>query len=407
MTHEDVRLVHVMTVPQTFVLLTGQATFMQQQGLRLTAVASDGPYAPVFAEREGVEVVAVEMPRRITPLADLVALWQLVGVIRARRPSIVHAHTPKGGLLGMLAAWISRVPVRIYHVRGLPLETASGLTKLLLGASERVSCALAHRVFCVSHSLRDQIVSLRLVDERKVMVAHAGSGNGVDGAAAYNPARFSPTERVELRRTWALPDDAAVIAFVGRLGHDKGIVELTAAWKIVREAVPTAHLVLAGPIDDARDTLPADVLATLRTDTRIHLLGLLKDARAVYAAADVVVHPSHREGFPNVPLEAAAMALPVVTTLATGCRDSVVDGVTGALVPVADADALAAALRRYLDSPELRASHGAAGRERVLNDFAPERIWATYIHEYRRLLQEHGLPLPVPVTLRDPQLQTT
>ena len=402
-----VRLVHVMTVPQTFVLLTGQATFMRHHGLALTAVASDGPYARVFAEREGVEVVAVEMPRRITPMADLVALGRLIGVLRARNPSIVHAHTPKGGLLGMLAAWIARVPIRIYHVRGLPLETANGPTRFLLAMSERVSCALAHRVFCVSHSLRDQLVSLGLVNPRKVLVAHAGSGNGVDAAWAYNPSNMPADARAEQRAGWNVPLTAEVIAFVGRLGIDKGIIELTAAWRAIREEFPEAHLVLAGPIDNARDTLPAGVLVTLQSDPRVHLLGLLTDARAVYAAADLIVHPSYREGFPNVPLEAAAMGLPVITTTATGCRDSVVDGVTGAVVPVGDADALSGAIRRYLAAPAMRRAHGAAGRERALTDFAPERIWATYLDEYRRLLTGRGLPLPVSDAVQGPQLQTT
>lgn len=403
MTDRRVGLVHVMTVPQTFVLLTGQATYMQQHGFAITAVASDGPYAPVFAAQENVEVVAVEMPRRITPLADLRALRQLVAVLRARRPSIVHAHTPKGGLLGMLAGWIARVPVRIYHVRGLPLETATGVTRLLLSLSERVSCTLAHRVFCVSHSLRAQIVTLGLVDEAKVLVPHAGSGNGVDAAGAYNPDRIDAGTREACRRDWGVPPDAPVVAFVGRIGREKGIIELSEAWALVRTAVPTAHLVLAGPIDNARDSLPASVMSALRGDPRVHLLGLLTDVRVVYAAADLVAHPSHREGFPNVPLEAAAMGRPVVTTLATGCRDAVVDGVTGVLVPVGDTQALAAALQRYLASPALRAEHGTAGRVRALREYEPQRIWASYLAEYHRLLSMRGLPAPVAI----PAFQTS
>ena len=404
MTATRVGLVHVMTVPQTFVLLTGQATFMQQQGFALTAVASDGPYAPVFAAQEGVEVVPVDMPRRITPLADLRALRQLVAVLRARRPSIVHAHTPKGGLLGMLAAWIALVPVRIYHVRGLPLETATGVTRLLLRISERVSCTLAHRVFCVSHSLRDRIVEMGLVASEKVLVPHAGSGNGVDAAGAYNPDRMDHNTRDTCRREWGVPLDAPLVAFVGRIGREKGIVELVEAWALVRLAVPTAHLVLAGPVDNARDSLPTRVMDALRNDPRVHLLGHLKDARAVYATADLVAHPSHREGFPNVPLEAAAMGRPVVTTLATGCRDAVMDGVTGALVHVGDVQALAAALQRYLASPELREEHGAAGRARALREYEPQRIWASYLAEYHRLLSMRGLSAPVAIPAVQPSV---
>ena len=396
MSQPVVRLVHVMTVPQTLVLLTGQARFMREHGFTLTGVASSGPYGPVFAAQEGVEVVAVEMPRRITPLADLGALRDLVRELRKRQPSIVHAHTPKGGLLGMLAALIARVPVRIYHVRGLPLETATGLTRVLLFISERVSCRLAHRVFAVSHSLRDQIVALGLVDPTKVLVPHAGSGNGVDADGIFNPDRLPSDVRAERRAAWGVPPDAVAIAFVGRLGVDKGIVELASAWRQIRDEFPDAHLILAGPVDETRDRLPAGVLDGFRDDPRVSVLGLLQETGGVYAAADLVVHPSYREGFPNVPLEAAAMGLPVITTTATGCRDSVLDGVTGALVPVADAAALASVLRRYLSSPALRASHGTAGRARALRDFAPRRIWEAYLEEYRVLLRARGLPQPSP-----------
>lgn len=405
MTMAETGLMHVMTVPQTFVLLTGQATFMREHGFALTAVASDGPYATVFAAQEGVDVVAVEMPRRITPLADLHALRALVRVIRARRPAIVHAHTPKGGLLGMLAATIARVPIRIYHLRGLPLETATGVTRLLLTLSERVSCSLAHRVLCNSDSLRRQVLSLHLVSGAKIVVPCAGSGNGVDAAAKYNPDRESSASRGAQRDLWSIPHDAVVVAFVGRLARDKGVAELAAAWSQVRDEFPAAVLMLAGPVDEAREALPTGVLQALQSDPRVRLTGLLRDARQVYVAADLVVHPSHREGFPNVPLEAAAMGLPVITTTATGCIDSVVDATTGAIVPTGDADALAVALQRYLASPTLRAAHGAAGQERARRDFLPQRLWEAYLSEYRALLTARGLPVPTAQRRLDPQFQ--
>ncbi len=391
--HRALRLVHVVTVPQSFKLLLGQTRFMRDRGLEVTAIASPGEYAAEFASREGAEVVAVEMPRRITPLRDLVAVAQLVRALRSRRPHVVHAHTPKGGLLGMLAATLAGVPVRIYHMRGLPLMTAAGTRRTLLRWSERVSCALAHRVFCVSHSLREVALAERLTRADKIVVFHGGSGNGVDAEEAFGTSRAPDDERRTARATFGLPEDALVVAFIGRVVRDKGVVELATAWQTLRAAHPEAHLLLAGP-EEPFDPVPEDVMQSLRNDPRVHLPGTVRAVRAVYAAADVVTLPSHREGFPNVPLEAAAMERPVVTTTTAGCRDAVQDGVTGALVPVGDAAALGAAIDRYLASPALRRAHGEAGRRWVREAFSPARIWASYHDEYLRLLAERGLTPP-------------
>ena len=386
-------VMHVVTVPQSFKLLLGQTAFMRAHGFRLSAVASPGPYAATFRERESADVFAVPMPRRITPLQDCVAIVRLTRIMRERRPAVVHAHTPKGGLLGMISATLAAVPVRVYHMRGLPLTTARGARRRLLRLSERVSCALAHEVFAVSHSLRETAITERLVAPAKIRVFHGGSGNGVDAAGAFAPRPDDDATRRETRRAHTTPAHAIVVAFLGRVVRDKGIVELGEAWAAIRASHPEAHLWIVGP-EEPFDPVPPAVLSALRADDRVRLIPMVDDARAIYAASDVVVLPSHREGFPNVPLEAAAMARPVVTSDAVGCRDAVVDGVTGTLVPVGDARALAAAVGEYLASPARRAAHGAAARARVLEEFSPVRIWGAYHSAYRRLLARRGLPAP-------------
>src|SRR4051812_48429598 len=153
------RLLHVVTVPQTFALLEGQTTFMSEHGFDVTGISSAGPFQQRFREREPVTLVTVEMPRRITPFKDVAALVRLVRAIRRIQPDIVHSHTPKGGLLGTIAAFIAGVPVRVYHMRGLPLMTATGTKRSILAATERALCGLATRVLCVSQSLRAYAVS--------------------------------------------------------------------------------------------------------------------------------------------------------------------------------------------------------------------------------------------------------
>lgn len=376
-------VVHVTTAPLSLRFLAGQGSFMRRAGFALHAVSSPGPELGAFGEEERVAVHAVEMTRRMTPLQDLRALWELWRLLRQIRPQIVDGHTPKGGLLAMIAGWLARTPVRVYHLRGLPLLTASGPRRWILRYTEWTSCRLAHRVLAVSNSMRSIAIHERLCDARRIKVLLGGSGQGVDAAGRFQP--LGEDVRRAVRAEHGIPRDALVIGFVGRLVRDKGVRELAIAWQRLRERHPGLHLLGVGP-SEAEDAVPEKVMASLRSDPRIHFTGWTLDTPRLYAAMDVVALPTYREGFPNVPLEAAAMSLPVVATSVPGCVDAVLDGVTGLLVPPRDAAALADALERYLSSPSLRAAHGEAGRRRVLLEFRREAIWEALADEYRELL---------------------
>ncbi len=376
-------VVHVTTVPQTLLFLTGQARHLRGRGFEVVAISSPGAELDRFRDGEGVACLAVPMERRITPLRDLVALARLVRRLRELRPEIVDAHTPKGGLLGMMAAALAGVPVRVYHLHGLPLVTATGLRRRILRATERVAASLATRVLCVSRSVVEVAAAEGLAPREKLAVLLGGSIGGVDATGRFRPA--SPEERRAARSAIGIPPEARVVGFVGRLVRDKGLVELTRAWTSLREELPDLRLLLVGPYEP-QDPIPDDVASLLRADPRVHAVGLDWDVTKYFRAMDVVALPSYREGFPVVPLEAAAMGLPVVATRVPGSVDAVLDGVTGTLVPPRDERALAAALRPYLADPALRARDGAAARERVLRDFDPERIWTALCGEYEALL---------------------
>jgi glycosyltransferase involved in cell wall biosynthesis len=379
-------LVHVMTVASSLGFLRGQAAFLRGRcGARIHAIASPGERLRAFGEREGVEVHGVPMARSITPARDLVALWRLWRELRRIRPDVVHAHTPKGGLLGMIAAALARTPIRVYHLRGLPLVTACGRRRLLLRATEWTACRLAHRVLSVSGSIRDVVVAEGLCPPGKVKVLRSGSGNGVD-TARFRPA--GDEARRASRAALGIPEDAPVLGYLGRLARDKGVRELAAAFRLLRERDLRAHLVVAGDAD-ASDPLPAEVLDALRSDVRVRLTSV-DDSVPVYAALDVVVLPTYREGFPNVALEAAAMGLPIVATAVPGCVDAVQDGVTGTLVPVRDPEAIARAVERYLADAALRTRHGEAARRRAIAEFRPEAIWDALAAEYEALLATPG-----------------
>lgn len=382
------RLVHVTTVPIMLFFLRGQVGFMRFRGIEVHAVASPGKELGAFSESEGVIVHEVGMSRRITPLRDLVALWRMYDVLRRIRPHLVHAHTPKGGLLGTIAAWMARVPVRIYHIHGMPFSAATGLRRGLLRWTEKLSCRFAHKVLCVSRSVRELAVVERICPPEKIEVLLSGSINGVDADRRFNPAHIEEGVRQRMRESHGIPCESLVIGFVGRVVRDKGLLELAEAWKILREEFPSLHLLVVGPFEP-QDPVPPDVERLLRGSDRIHLTGMVDedDMPPCYAAMDVVALPSYREGFGVVAIEAAAMGLPVVATRIPGCVDAVTDGVTGTLVPPRDAKALADAIRRYIEDPDLRHRHGLAGRKHVLRDFRQETIWEALYREYARLLR--------------------
>ena len=384
------RLLHITTVPQSLFFLRGQPGFMRAHGLEVQAVSSPGPELEQFAREESVEVHAVEMRRAISPLRDLGAIACLVEILRRLRPDIVHAHTPKGGLLGMTAAALARVPVRIYHVHGLPMVTSRGVRRALLWSAERASCTLAHRVLCVSNSVRELAVAEGVVGAARIEVLGHGTINGIDAELRFRPDQASVAAGRAERARWGIPDGALVVGFVGRLVRDKGVAELAEAWKRLRCHFPEAHLLVVGP-EETQDPLPSGVLEALRADPRVHLTGVRWDTPPLFAAMDIVVLPSYREGFGIVLLEGAAMALPVVGTNIPGCRDAVIDEMTGLLVPAQDCAALEGALARYLCDPHLRRRHGAAGRERVLREFRPQVLWEALLEVYQAEATRAGL----------------
>jgi glycosyltransferase involved in cell wall biosynthesis len=384
-----VRLVHVTTVPESLAFFHGQVGYLKAQGVDVWALSSPGELLQQFAASEDIPVHGLEMARRITPLRDLATTARMWRWMRKVRPDIViNAHTPKGGLLGMAGAWLARVPVRVYHMHGLPLMTATGPKRQLLRWGEKVSCLLAHQVFCVSASLRETAVAEGLCRPDKIAVLHHGSINGVAADTTFNPARVPGTVRAAERERYGIPLDAEVIGFVGRVVRDKGLVELVEAWQTLRAERPALHLLVVGPFEP-EDPLPPEVEELLRTDARIHLTGTNLDTPPLYAAMDVVVLPTYREGFGIVAIEAAAMELPVVATQVPGCVDAVQNNVTGTLVPPRDAAMLTEAIRLYLLDPELRHRHGRAGRERMLREFRQEDIWEELYAQYTRLLQLH------------------
>jgi glycosyltransferase involved in cell wall biosynthesis len=367
------------TNPQTCLVLGGRLRTLREAGFRVTLVSSPGELLTRTAAQEGVEAIAIPMRREMAPAADLVSLLRLCWLLYRLKPDMTEFSTPKAGLLGSIAAMLCRVPARVYFLRGLKLETSTGLKRRVLLAAERLASACSHSVLCNSESLRNQAIVLGVAPEAKLRLLGGGSSNGVD------VERFSPG-RSDLRQRLGLPHDAHVVGFVGRLTRDKGLPELIEAFDAILAAKPNAHLLLVGWFDAAEDALDNDLRSRIRRHPRIHSTGFVADTAPYYRAMDVMVLPTWREGFPNVVLEAAASGIPVVTTLSTGSRDAVVPEVTGLLIPPGYPVAIREAVLQLLGNPERRCRMGEAARAWVLDQYVNGKVLGRTVLYYKALL---------------------
>jgi glycosyltransferase involved in cell wall biosynthesis len=381
------------TSPQTCLVLGGRLRTLREAGFRVTLVSSPGALLTRTAAQEGVESVAIPMRRGMAPAADLLSLLRLCWLLWRLKPEMTEFSTPKAGLLGSVAAMLCGVPSRVYLLRGLRLETSTGIKRCILLAAERVASACSHVVLCNSESLRNQALAQRVAPEAKLRLLGSGSSNGVD------VERFSPGPGI-LRAQLGLPPDAPVVGFVGRLTRDKGLPELVEAFDSILAARPQAHLLLVGWFDASDDALGHALRSRIKKHPRIHLTGYVADTAPYYRVMDVMALPTWREGFPNVVLEAAASGIPVVTTLSTGARDAVVPEVTGLLVPPGYPDAICEAVLQLLRNPERRCRMGEAARAWVLQNYVKERVLGLIVRCYMSLIEQHQpidtrrVPLP-------------
>ena len=379
------RVLIAVTSPLSCNFYHGVLGHLRRAGFEPMLLSAPGEGLVEVSSTAGVASFAVPMKREIAPVQDVISLCRLYRTIRRIRPRIIDVSTPKAGLLGSVAAVLARVPCRVYTMRGLRLETASGCKRALLWATEWIACRCSHRVVCVSPSLRARAIGFNLVSPGKATVLEKGSG-GVD-TARFCPADGTSPETENLRTLLGIPTGAPVLGFVGRFVKDKGMRELVEAYQRLLATYPELRLLLVGDFEPG-DPVEAEVRRCIEAGSAIIRPGFVSDTAPYYRLMDVLALPTHREGFPGVPLEAQASGVPVVTTTATGAVDSIIDRVTGSLVPVGDTNALANAVAKLLADSELRVRMGKTGRLRVERDFRLAVICRAMGRLYRDLMAE-------------------
>ena len=381
------RIAHVTTSDLSVrFLLLNQLVALKKAGFNLAAVCGEGPWATQVQNR-GLQVFSVPMRREVSPICDLRTIRALVHLFRRERFDVVHTHTPKAGLLGPLSARLAGVPCVVHTVHGLRFHANMPvLRRLPFIVAEAATGRLVEHLLFQSHE--DMKGGARLLIAPAAKIQDEGYGSDVQH---FDPVRVPPECRLALRRDWDFPADGFVVGMVGRLVREKGYEEFLAAAHALSLRWTNVRFLVIGPVErDQRDGLDIEALCPPALRSRLRWLGMRLDMPELYTAMDLFVLPSHREGIPRALMEASAMGLPVVASDIRGCREVVVAGETGLLVPTQDPLALAAAIERLIERPTEAQAMGQAGRVHIVAHFDEAQVIDRLSMFYRNVLGEDG-----------------
>ncbi|MDC8004588.1 glycosyltransferase family 4 protein [Aureisphaera galaxeae] len=379
------KLIRITTIPLSLEkLLEGQLGYMKQW-YDVTAVSADRPALEAYGQREGIPVHPIELTRKITPFKDLIAVWKLYRFLRRERPEIVHTHTPKAGIVGMLGAYLAGVPHRLHTVAGLPLMEAKGPKRKLLNFIEKLTYRFATGVYPNSKGLYDFIVQERFIKPKKLKIIGKGSSNGID-TTYFSRTHFSEEDLRAIRSEFGIPDTTFIYVFVGRIVKDKGINEMVAAFSKLYEEKPKVTLLLVGPFEDDLDAVSEWTSKTINEHEGIITTGYQTDVRPFFALSDALVFPSYREGFPNVVMQACAMELPCIVSDINGCNEIITENENGKIVPAKDEEALFHAMKQLREDEVLFERLAKSSRSSIKEQFERSYIWGELSKEYENLL---------------------
>lgn len=376
-----VKIIRAATIGMSLnIFCRGLLSELKDEGYEVIALSSpDGDLAEL-GRREKVRTIGVSMERHVSPLKDLISLIRLIRVMRKERPVMVHSMTPKAGLLCMMAAWIAHVPIRVHTFTGLVWPTQTGLSRKILMLTDRITCFCATHIIPEGEGVKHDLSSC--ITDKPMRVLGYGNVRGVD-LDYWKRSGGSRTEGwLSERREKKEP---FTFVFVGRIVRDKGINELVNAFSRLNKNYPDTRLLLVGPVEDDLDPVLPETRMAIEKEESIISVGSQKDVRPYYEASDALVFPSHREGFPNVVLEAGAMELPSIVTDINGSREIIEEGVNGVIVSPRDESALYEAMEDMVTHPEKVSKMSAKSRPMIAARYEQSFVRMNLKHFYSEL----------------------
>lgn len=363
--------------------IKGQGQYLKEQGHEVVIVSGYGVEVDKLEETEKVRVIRVNFAREISPFKDLLALKEIIKIIRKEKPDIINAGNPKTGFLFSLAHVIfPKIPL-IFTLRGVRSDTLSGVKKNIVKFTEYLSCNLADKVIAISPSLRDHAINIKIAKEDKCVVLSKGSSNGID-LNYYSLNKSIEESASTLLTKNGLDMSVFKLLFVGRLTKDKGIEELIDAFEACITLKANMKLILAGPIE-MQDPLREDYYDKLKDNENILYLGKQLDVRPLYSSSDLLILYSYREGFGNVVIESASFGVPTIVADIPGLRDTTVHMETGLVVKPRSVESLTEAIM-YLYRNRVQAKMmGEKGKDRIHTFFANEIVWSAQLNLYKEL----------------------
>ena len=380
------KLIRITTVPMALrYLLPGQMRFMAANGFDVLMISADGKELSEVKEQEQCRHIIVPMTRKITIFQDIKCLFQLISIFRKEKPDIVHTHTPKAGLLGMLAAKLCGVKIRIHTVAGLPLMVERGFKYRLLKFIEKITYASASQVWPNSNSLLRFISEKKLVDAAKLRIIRKGSTNGID-INRFNKDTLDEKVVTEIKNQLNYSSQNKYLLCIGRLVVDKGIVELVNVFVQLQKNDPSLKLILVGGYEPLLDPLPVNTLQQIETNNAIIHINWSNNVEYYMHLANYFVFPSHREGFPNVLLQAGAMELPVICSRITGNIDIITDNETGLIFEPGNEQQMLSLLQYAMAHAQDMQAMAKKLQQIVREDYRRENIWQNILTAYKSLV---------------------